>query len=379
MKILTLVSEYPSYEDEVSNIFVHKLVKGLQQEGQDICILLMDFRSIRKKRKYGLSSYEYDGIKVYRCAVPCGPIPFLIELLMKFTINYAYKYVVDNEGKPDVIHVHFGFLGYLAKSIENNTIPYIITEHSSYLLSRNGPKYKKRILKKGYIGASGIVAVSSSLKQAIVNDYDEKVKCVIPNILGEDFNFVKKDKENKFTIIAVGRLVRGKRFELLISAVSNIRHKIKDIQLWIVGNGEMKSQLIKQVEELKLQNNVCFWGNRTPNELQQLLNRAHVFALPSDVETFGVVYIEANGCGIPVIATDCGGPSDFVDENNGIIIPKNDQYALEEAILKLKREYERYDHQRIADNTQKKYGKSAIVSKYLEVYEEIINDHQRVL
>ncbi len=380
MKILTLVSEYPSYQDEIPNTFVHKILKELKNSGVDVYVLLMDFRSIRRKRKFGLSCYEYDGIKVYRYAFPCGPIPYALQYLSKIKINKLYQYAQKFEGTPDVVHAHFGLMAYLARSLKSkHGVPYVVTEHSSLLMaekSEKNPNYK--FFFKGYKKADRVVAVSNSLKAAITAKDDSISPMVIPNILGSDFKLLDHiAKEEIFTIACVGRLIYSKRYDLLITAVFDLVKQGHDVRLWIIGDGSEKETLQNQAKELNVYDKIVFCGTKKPFELCELLNRAHVFALPSDGETFGVVYIEANACGLPVIATDCGGPSDIVDDSNGMIIPKNNSKALSEAILKMKAEYDSYDSKLISEEALKKYGKESIIEQYLSIYGEVINEHRK--
>lgn len=373
MNIAVLVSEYPSIENELPNIFVHKIVRGLQNYGHNVYVLLMDFRSIRRKRKFGLSTYEYDGVKVYRYAFPCGPIPFVLQQEMRMNVCKLYRYAINVEATPDIIHAHFGTMGYLASILKRKYgIPYIVTEHSSSLMMDS---LINRIINKfyyyGYKKADYIVAVSSSLRNAIHIKYTSVQIGVIPNMISSDFMLLNSQKESVFTIAAVGRLSYLKRFDLLISALSDIFHRGYYARLWIIGDGEERDNLARQVSALGIEDEVEFLGQKTPKELNELLNRAHIFVLPSEVETFGVVYIEANACGLPIIATDCGGPSDIVNEKNGVIIPKNDKERLVAEIIQMKKEYSKYNTQEIADDAHRIYGSDSVIGKYNCLYKEI--------
>ena len=66
----------------------------------------------------------------------------------------------------------------------------------------------------------------------------------------------------------------------------------------------------------------------TRDKIAEILRASDCFVLPSKLETFGVVYIEAMACGVPVNATRCGGPESFVDDWNGALIAINDHEAL---------------------------------------------------
>ena len=375
MKIMTLVSEYPSYGDEIPNTFVHKYLKALQKNGVEAYVLLMDFRSIRRKRKLGLSTYEYDGVKVYRYAFPCGPVPHLREKLMRSSVCKLYRYAEKKEGKPDIVHAHFGTMGYVASRLkEKFGLPYIVTEHSTSLMSESADvnDSRHRYYFKGYKDSHGIVCVSSSLKRKIESLDGSLSVNVIPNILSDAFSYRECEKYEDFTVVSVGRLVPIKRFDLLIRAVACLREGGESVRLKIIGDGTQKESLVALAESLGVDAYVELTGVKTPDEICDVFNRSHVFALTSDIETFGVVYIEANACGLPCIASDCGGPSDIINESNGVIIPKNDVAALSETILSVKHSQRKYDPETISDRTRSCYGDTSIVKEYMKIYGETV-------
>lgn len=104
MKVLILSGDYPNYNNPFPSIFVHNQAKALQLKGIDVAVLVFDMRSIRKKRKLGFSKYVYKGVQIYRYAIPCDPIPFLLELLSKIAVEVGFSKIIKEFGKPDLIH-----------------------------------------------------------------------------------------------------------------------------------------------------------------------------------------------------------------------------------------------------------------------------------
>ena len=375
MKIMTLVSSYPSRDDGVPNIFVHKYLKALQKNGIDVFVLLMDFRSPRRKRKFGLSSYEYDGINVYKYSFPCGPIPHVLERLMSAFVCKLYKFALKTESSPDIVHAHFGAMGYVASRLkEKYGLPYIVTEHSSSILSdaAKADDERHRYYFKGYKNSNAVVCVSNALKNKIRSLDPSVSPSVIPNILGDAFFYENACKYDSFTVVSVGRLNKIKRFDILIRAIAKLNGDGHGVCLKIIGDGELSGELSSLAESLNISSKVEFTGRKSPDEIREIFKRSHVFALTSDTETFGVVYIEANACGLPAIASDCGGPSDIINGDNGIIIPKNDVDALCSAILDIRSNAKKYDPERISKLTKDIYGSDSIVSNYMKIYTDTL-------
>ena len=95
--------------------------------------------------------------------------------------------------------------------------------------------------------------------------------------------------------------------------------------------------------------------------------------LASRSETFGVAYIEAMAAGLPVIATRCGGPEDFVTEENGILIPVDDESALTGAMERMMFRREDYDSAAISADIRRKFAPETIAARLTELYEGVLS------
>jgi glycosyltransferase involved in cell wall biosynthesis len=124
-------------------------------------------------------------------------------------------------------------------------------------------------------------------------------------------------------VTCVGRLVRRKNLGMLITAIERLGRG--DVHLLVIGDGPEKPRLMAQAEAAGLANRVQFRGF-VPDELKfQLLGAADIFALPSLHEAFGLVYLEAMHCGLPVVAARPGGQEDYLEEGRtGFLVPPED-------------------------------------------------------
>lgn len=99
-----------------------------------------------------------------------------------------------------------------------------------------------------------------------------------------------------------------------------------------------------------------------------MFSSAQAFVLASRLETFGVVYIEAMAAGLPVIATACGGPEDFVTEQVGILVPVGNVKALTEAMEQMVMHSGSYDRAEIARYAAKKFAPATIAEQLTSIY-----------
>ncbi len=147
--------------------------------------------------------------------------------------------------------------------------------------------------------------------------------------------------KSKKVILTVTRLVERKGVDLVINAMEDILKNVPDAFYLIVGEGQIKDKLQKMIDSKNLGRNVKLEGRVKYEELIDYYNMADVFVMPSkteipDVEGFGIVFLEANACGKPVIGSNSGGiPSAIKHNYNGLIVEENNVEQLTVAILKV--------------------------------------------
>lgn len=142
-------------------------------------------------------------------------------------------------------------------------------------------------------------------------------------------------------VIAAGRLVPVKRYDLIIEAFARVVAEYPDWQLRIYGKGEEQDRLRAQIEALGLWNNVFLMGAATPMEAEWV--KGSIGAAASNFEPFGMTIVEAMRCGLPVVSTDCPyGPGEIIkDGEDGRLVPVGDGRAFGAALLDLVRDDER--------------------------------------
>jgi glycogen(starch) synthase len=137
-------------------------------------------------------------------------------------------------------------------------------------------------------------------------------------------------------VVAVGRAVHNKGFDLLIDAFHLVAPVDPDIGLVVGGAGPALDDLRRQAADLGLDDRVHFTGGLEPGQVRSLMSDASVVIVPSRVEPFGIVALEAWRSGTPLVVTDRGGPPEFVtDEVDGLLVDPFDRTRLAGAILRV--------------------------------------------
>lgn len=338
MRILVVARGIPTENDPLCGIFEWDQAKALKDFGHEIIYAILDMRSIRRKRHLGYSFERRDGIDVYRYAIPLGRVGLpMLNVGSRIALQKILKKVLQKYDHIDAIHGHFGrvtgYAMYKAKKLFG--IPYIITEHDSLLAAGRESKYTFKILKKVYYNAMCRIAVGKSFAQVLEEKYKSSF-IYIPNIVDFSvFSDGKKVEHDQFTFVSVGNLIERKAMDITIRGFAEcckIKHNAK---LVVIGDGPQREALEKLVDELDLRDKVEFTGRLERYKIKTIFLKSDCFVLMSRNETFGVVYIEAMASGLPVIATRCGGPESFVNEENGILVDVDSVDQLVEAMKKM--------------------------------------------
>lgn len=135
--------------------------------------------------------------------------------------------------------------------------------------------------------------------------------------------------------VAAGRLQRSKGFDLLVSAWARVLEKHPEWQLRIFGEGELRTDLQDQIDDLGMHRSARLMGFSTA--LQDEMAKCSLFVLSSRREGYGMVLVEAMSCGLPVVSFDCPtGPREIIGDGvGGVLVPNNDVEALADAIIRM--------------------------------------------
>ena len=374
MRILFITRGYPSESYKTHGIFEYDMAKALVNAGHEVTYIAVDMRSFRRKRRWGFESFQRDGIQIEGINIPLGRIynPLKTAISEKLLLHKYNQLIVGKE-PFDLIHAHYIGSAYLGARLKKYSgVPLIITEHSSKLNGElNGYSTKK--LEFAYHCADQLTTVSQSLSNVIEEKFGIRGE-VIPNIADTDiFGYMEeKPTPPPFIFATTGNLIHSKGMDLTITAFSKLLKLYPDSNLMIFGKGPEKERLMRITRQNGLTHHVTFMGLVSREDLNDYYNKCHCFVLASLSETFGVSYIEALAKGIPVIATDCGGPSEFIHAKNGILVPVNDVDALYDAMIYMIENSSCYSGQLISDEIKHKYSSRKNAESLEIIYRRVL-------
>ncbi len=380
MFILIVSNGYPTKEYK-RGIFALDQAKALKAAGHKVALVALDLRSIRRRRALGYSRLSVEGIDVFSVSIPLGKVAGgLSDNVAKSALRSAYKKAVAELGTPDVIHAHFYDMGIAAGALSQETgIPLVITEHFSGLNRDEISAGLRERAVKSYEKAKALIAVSGSFADKLKNNFDLSFR-IVPNVAdtGAYSGVCRRDREENspFRFISVGNLVPIKGFGDLLEAFREASDRAgTDLELTIVGKGPERETLEQKARDLGIADKVHFTGQLDRREIAELFAESDCFVLLSKAETFGVAYIEAMAAGLPVIATACGGPNDFVDGENGMLVPVGDREAYVKALLHMSVHAGEYDAENIREKVLSGFSPEKIADDLVHIYEEAIGKH----
>lgn len=374
MFVLILSRGYPREDNKVLGIFEMDQAKALQSLGIKVVYMSTDLRSIRRWRKWGYEKKLIDGIEVYGMNIPLGRVKAsILDRALIFSKNFLYKKIVEEKGKPDIIHAHFvnqGYMGSLLKKEED--IPLVITEHSSQFNKDNISELFMDRGNRTYKNADQLITVSPSLQKRIKERFGID-SIYIPNIVDTDiFTYVPRERGMKFKFVSTGHLIPSKGNDITVRAFYKAFKDVGDVELKIFGEGKDRRRIEELIKELDLSEKVKLMGQCKREDIAKEYIDSDAFVLASKSETFGVSYIEALASGLPVLATRCGGPEAFINEKNGIFSDVDDVDSLAKNMQYLYENLDKFNRQEISYNTIERFSPEKIGEKIIDVYKNVI-------
>ncbi len=390
MHVLIFPSWYKSREKPFYGSFIRDQAKALNKSGVKVGVVYPEVRSIRnislkgiKKNRFNFGFKNDNGIlTLYLYGWSITKIPKLGERFLLWQFSLLVSKYIKKFGKPDIFHAHVILWGGVAarEAAKKYKIPFVITEHSTiYQRKRIRQRYIPDILRT-VNSSSQIITVSNSLANQLSPYMNGKSIKVIPNVVDTDFFTLPsiKRKNKPFYFLTVAFLMKKKAIDNLILAFTKIFKGREDIILEIGGDGDDRARLEYLVNQNKMNKQIKFLGILSRKQVRNAIWKANIFVLPSNVETFGIVLIEAMSTGIPVIATISGGPEEFVKPKVGILVEPGNIEKLALSLLEMYNNYSSYSSNKklIRNYAVENFSQNKVAQELITIYNKIIKSNQ---
>jgi len=279
----------------------------------------------------------------------------------------------------DVIHAHYWLSGLIAKEISNEfDIPFVFTSHSLGVFL-DGYNKERVDCEKIVMTSSNIVTASSEFENMLIADTykvdENKIKKIIPGVDREIFSpDLSIKRENIF--LSIGRIQEQKGQLQTLEFLNNFKKIENDFRCIFIGgpSGKYGDEYLLELEQtvidFNLETHVEFLDNLEQTKIIELLNKAKLLIHTSRFETFGLVAIEANTMGVPVLTINNGSLMEIIENNkNGYLSENlidievnsfvshllNEDRKFQEVSLSCIENSKKYDWVKTSSNIEKEY------------------------
>ena len=334
-----------------SRVYYYNLYSRLAQNFPDIVTVLT--KKVPGWKQFDLRAMT-DKFRIIRCS---KPLPNLrAKHLAKIGLPLMSTFGQLLRQRIDIIHAGDlypqGVIACLMKRWFQ--IPFVAFCHGEDITQSDRYRYQPRVRNWIYQSADAVIAACQFARDNLVRIGvpEQRIVTITPGVDYERFSprppsrelMARYDLSGRKVLLTVARIFPRKGHEIVIRAVARLVSRFPDLVYLIVGLGPEQKRLQELVVELGLNEYVRFTGYVPDESLAGLYNASDIFVMPNgedeggDIEGFGMVFLEANSAGKPVIAGRSGGTADsVVDGINGYRVDPKDVDEIASTIERLLR------------------------------------------
>ena len=337
LRVLTLTPFYPHLENPAEGCFVAEVLPRLQQLG--IANHVIAVRPFYRSRVRAVDSntpcrWEHYFSFPGNLGLPSGGRVLAAGLVA--SVQRSHR---DNPF--DLIHAHAALpcgdaAARLSEALE---IPLVVSAHGLDVFSERQAgkllgRWCRRVSERVYRQARAVICISEKVRQQIA-DVSVNSK-VIHNGVDASLFAPGKEQESPLAVLTVGNLIPTKGHAVLLRAFAHTLPLIPNCELEIIGEGPERGALSRLAEELGISASVHFLGRQSREGVARAMQRCAVFALPSEYEGLGCVYLEAMASGKPAIGCEGQGIDEIIEHGtNGWLVPPGAEAQLSDALRML--------------------------------------------
>lgn len=317
-----------SYHPHVGGVEEHvrQVAAGLRERGN-----VVEIWTVARETGVGEALVEGCRVRYLPAPLPARDLRAFWHFLVRAPRALGRWMQAYRSLRPDVINIQcFGPNGVYATVLSRMVgVPLVVSSHGETFADEHGVFDRSALLRVSLRRAVQ-VGLATGCSPVVADDLRTRFSApevhVVPNgVATEHRSYVGEGvapAHARPLLLGVGRLVPQKGFDLLLEAAARSRAQP---DVWIVGDGAQRGPLEALAQKLGLAERVQFLGRQAPSQVGALMQQSSVVVVPSRTEAFGMVVLEAWAHGIPLVATDRGGPAGIVtDGHDGLLVdPEN--------------------------------------------------------
>ena len=377
MYILHIPSWFPDVEKPYTGNFIEKHIGAISKMEPGITMKVVKSGTITQRMTDLLVS-EGNRVVTYFVKQRSGWIGKVwMAIFIKLYYFIGSQYIKNEYGLPKLIHLHVSIpKGSFAVRLKRKwKVPLVLTEHWSIYHKENRDSLSNSLLNKLnkiFQQVDALSTVSEHLLRSIQEMFPIKKSGVISNVVDCELFVPQSVINQKKQIIHISTLDESaKNFIGILRCIKEISKKRKDFELQVISEFQ-KPDIEQYVIENELSDVVHFLGNKSEQQVAVQLSQADFLILFSNYENQPCVILEAFSCGKPVIATSVGGIPEIVTQDRGLLVPKQDEKALQSAILEMLETHSNYSESSTRAYALEHFSQEKIGQSFAEFYKSMV-------
>lgn len=392
-RVLILTPTYPlkSHPEFAITPWLWRILKGVQEEGFQMLVLASSYRGARKDNAppFPVIRYRYAPApletlthsQAIYTALKQSPWKWLLVPSLIIS-GFLEAWKLQQKTRLELVHVHWS-VPFVIQALPFRHVPWLLTFHGSDLaLLRQFPALRKFF--SPLLRRAAAITVNSHFMKNRLSQLVPHLQRVEVLPLPPAMEVPPQDRwptRDPFHILFVGRFITLKGGDILLKAFQQVLQVEPKARLVMVGSGPQESYWRTLAQNLGVAERVTFRGRIPPERLADEYPRAAVVAVPSyeistgQTEALGVVAIEAQAFGTPVVASRTGGlPEVVLHGETGLLVPERDPNALAQALLRIIRDPKTrtYMSQKARRHYEQNFSAQSLSQHLAQLYRSII-------